>query len=34
MHIWIVAVVAFLMAPGNPVLAQQMSTGGVKTALA
>jgi 2-iminobutanoate/2-iminopropanoate deaminase len=31
MHIWIVAVVAFLMAPGNPVLAQQMSTGGVKT---
>jgi 2-iminobutanoate/2-iminopropanoate deaminase len=30
MRIWIAAVVAFLAAPGNPVLAQQVSTGGVK----
>jgi 2-iminobutanoate/2-iminopropanoate deaminase len=30
-RIWIVAVVAFLTAPGNPVLAQQVSPGGVKT---
>ena len=31
MHIWIVAVIAFLTGPGNPVLAQQVSPNGVKT---
>ena len=31
MRIWVVAFVAFLAAPGGPVLAQQVSPGGVKT---